>query len=58
MMLGDRAGPLGAETSRGRRRDRIAGMSALSLFFLALVVLVGVGTLAFAILVIARLFNN
>jgi hypothetical protein len=33
-------------------------MSALSLFFLALVVLVGVGTLAFAILVIARLFNN
>lgn len=33
-------------------------MSALSLFFIALVVLVGVGTLAFAALVLARLFDR
>lgn len=33
-------------------------MSALSIFFIALVVLVGVGTLAFAALVISRLFNR
>lgn len=33
-------------------------MSAMSLFFLLLVVLVGVGTLAFAVLVISRLFNR
>lgn len=33
-------------------------MSVLSLFFIALVVLVGVGTLAFAVLVIARLFDR
>lgn len=33
-------------------------MSALSLFFLALVVLVGVGTLAFAVLVVLRLFDH
>lgn len=33
-------------------------MSALSLFFLLLVVLVGVGTLAFAVLVISRLFDR
>lgn len=33
-------------------------MSALSLFFIALVVLVGVGTLAVAALVIARLFDR
>jgi hypothetical protein len=33
-------------------------MSALSLFYIALVILVGVGTLAFAILVIARLFDR
>lgn len=33
-------------------------MSALSLLFIALVVLVGVGTLAFAALVITRLFNR
>ncbi len=33
-------------------------MSALSIFFIALVVLVGVGTLAFAALVITRLFNR
>ena len=33
-------------------------MSALSIFFIALVVLVGVGTLAFAALVITRLFNH
>ncbi len=40
------------------RAGRLAGMSALSIFFLTLVVLVGVATLAFAALVIARLFNN
>ena len=33
-------------------------MYALSIFFIALVVLVGVGTLAFAALVITRLFNR
>lgn len=33
-------------------------MSALSLFFIVLVVLVGLGTAAFAALVIARLFTN
>ncbi len=33
-------------------------MSALSLFYIALVILVGVGTLAFAALVIARLFDR
>lgn len=33
-------------------------MSALSVFFIALVVLVGVGTLAFAALVLSRLFNR
>ena len=33
-------------------------MSTLSIFFIALVVLVGVGTLAFAALVITRLFNR
>lgn len=33
-------------------------MSTLSLFFIALVILVGVGTLAFAILVLTRLFNR
>lgn len=33
-------------------------MSALSIFFIALIVLVGVGTLAFAALVITRLFNR
>lgn len=33
-------------------------MSALSIFFIALVVLVGVGTLAFAALVISRLFDR
>lgn len=33
-------------------------MSALSLFYIALVILVGVGTLAFAVLVIARLFDR
>lgn len=33
-------------------------MSALSLFFMALVVLVGVGTLTFAVLVLARLFGR
>ncbi|MBB5830433.1 hypothetical protein HNR70_000246 [Brachybacterium aquaticum] len=33
-------------------------MSAMSLFFLLLVVLVGVGTLAFAVLVISRLFDR
>ncbi len=33
-------------------------MSAMSLFFLILVVLVGLGTLAFAVLVISRLFDR
>lgn len=33
-------------------------MSALSLFFLALVVLVGVLVLGFSVLVISRLFNR
>lgn len=33
-------------------------MSALSLFFIALVVLVGLGTLAFTILVLLRLFSR
>lgn len=33
-------------------------MSFLSLFFLGLVVLVGVGTLAFTVLVIRRLFDR
>ncbi len=33
-------------------------MSALSLFFIALVVLVGLGTFAFAALVLARLFER
>ena len=33
-------------------------MSVLSVFFLALVVLVGIGTLAFAALVFARLFDR
>ena len=33
-------------------------MSALSLIFIALVVLVGVGTLAFAVLVLSRLFDH
>jgi hypothetical protein len=33
-------------------------MSALSLFFLALVVLVGVIVLGFTVLVISRLFNR
>jgi len=33
-------------------------MSVLSVFFLALVVLVGVGTLAFAALVLVRLFDR
>ncbi|ACU86348.1 hypothetical protein Bfae_25670 [Brachybacterium faecium DSM 4810] len=33
-------------------------MSALSLLFIALVVLVGVGTLAFAVLVLSRLFDH
>lgn len=33
-------------------------MSALSVFFLALVVLVGVGTLAFTALVLIRLFDR
>ncbi len=33
-------------------------MSALSLFFLALVVLVGVLVLGFSVLVISRLFNH
>lgn len=33
-------------------------MSALSLFFIALVVLVGLGTLGFAILVLSRLFER
>ncbi len=33
-------------------------MSALSLFFLALVVLVGVAILGFSVLVISRLFNR
>lgn len=33
-------------------------MSVMSLFFLALVVLVGVATLAFAVLVITRLFDR
>lgn len=33
-------------------------MSALSIFFIALVVLVGVGTLAFAVLVLSRLFDH
>ncbi len=33
-------------------------MSALSLFFLALVGLVGLGTAAFAVLVVARLFGR
>lgn len=38
--------------------DRLCRMSALSLFFIALVVLVGVGTLAFAVLVLTRLFDR
>lgn len=33
-------------------------MSALSIFFIILVVLVGLGTLAFAALVISRLFDH
>lgn len=33
-------------------------MSALSLLFIALIVLVGVGTLAFAVLVLSRLFDH
>lgn len=33
-------------------------MSALSLLFIALVFLVGVGTLAFAVLVLSRLFDH
>lgn len=33
-------------------------MSVLSLFFIALVVLVGLGTLAFTLLVITRLFDH
>ena len=33
-------------------------MSVLSLFFIALVVLVGIGTAAFALLVLSRLFNR
>lgn len=33
-------------------------MSVLSLFFIALVVLVGLGTLAFAALVLSRLFTR
>ncbi|MBP2408788.1 hypothetical protein JOF44_001691 [Brachybacterium fresconis] len=33
-------------------------MSALSIFFIILVVLVGLGTLAFAALVISRLFSH
>ncbi|ATG51083.1 hypothetical protein CFK38_05705 [Brachybacterium vulturis] len=33
-------------------------MSAMSLFFLILVILVGLGTLAFAVLVISRLFDR
>lgn len=33
-------------------------MSAMSLLFIALVILVGLGTLAFAALVIARLFDR
>ncbi|TDP80249.1 hypothetical protein DEU31_0676 [Brachybacterium sp. AG952] len=33
-------------------------MSALSLFFLALVVLVGILVLGFSVLVISRLFNH
>ena len=33
-------------------------MSALSLFFLALVVLVGIIVLGFSVLVISRLFNH
>lgn len=33
-------------------------MSLLSLFFIALVVLVGLGTLAFAALVLTRLFDR
>jgi hypothetical protein len=33
-------------------------MSALSLFFIILVVLVGLGTAAFAVLVLLRLFNH
>lgn len=33
-------------------------MSALSLFFMFLVVLVGIGTAAFAVLVLARLFGR
>lgn len=40
------------------RRDRLGHMSALSLFFIALVVLVGIGTLGFAALVLTRLFNR
>ncbi|SLN00937.1 hypothetical protein FM103_08645 [Corynebacterium xerosis] len=40
------------------RSDRLRGMSVLSLFFIALVVLVGLGTLAFAVLVLTRLFNR
>jgi hypothetical protein len=33
-------------------------MSVLSIFFTALVVLVGLGTAAFAVLVLLRLFNH
>lgn len=33
-------------------------MSALSLFFLALIVLVGILVLGFSVLVISRLFNH
>jgi hypothetical protein len=33
-------------------------MSALSVFFIILVVLVGLGTAAFALLVLLRLFNH
>lgn len=33
-------------------------MSAISIFFLVLTALVGLGTAAFAVLVIARLFNR
>ncbi|AXK46017.1 hypothetical protein DXU92_02370 [Brachybacterium saurashtrense] len=33
-------------------------MTAMSLFFIALVILVGVGTLAFAVLVLSRLFDR
>lgn len=33
-------------------------MSVMSLFFIALVVLVGLGTLAFTLLVLSRLFDR